>query len=136
MKIFYKMYVLTLCNACVNSVNSLECQVALGMEHGAITDGQISASSEWDANHAAIQGRLNFHQAGSKMGAWSALTNDANQWLQVDLGSYYTKVTRVATQGRDGAHNQWVTMYQLQYGNNGVNFRYYREQGKTASKVK
>lgn len=117
-------------------MNALECQESLGMESGAIADGQISASSEWSNNHAAHQGRLNFKRTGSKNGAWSAGTSNANQWLQVDLVSYYTRVTRVATQGRNGANAQWVTRYYLQYGNNGVNFRYYREQGQTASKVK
>jgi len=33
------------------------CQDALGMESGAIPDGQIGASSEWNSNHAAIQGK-------------------------------------------------------------------------------
>lgn len=107
------------------------------MESGAISDGQISASSEWDTNHAAIQGRLNFQQTGIKIGAWSALTLDTNQWLQVDNGGYYTRVSRVATQGRNSPSvNQWVTEYQLQYGSNGVNFQYYREPGETANKVK
>ncbi|XP_078344006.1 uncharacterized protein LOC144629649 [Oculina patagonica] len=117
----------------------LECHDALGMESGLITDGQISASSEWDSvGYAAILGRLNFNHTASKNGAWSALTNDANQWLQVDLGSYYTKVTRVATQGRNNpdAHvNQWITQYKVQYSNNGVDFKYYREQGQNADKV-
>ena len=108
------------------------------MESGAISDERISASSEWDHDHAAIQGRLNFQKTAIKRGAWSALTNDANQWLQVDLGSYYTKITRIATQGRNSPSsvNQWVTKYKLQYGNNGVNFQFYREQGQTTSKVK
>ena len=110
------------------------CQDALGMESRAIPDGQISASSEWDSNHAAIQGRLNYKPSGSKQGAWSAKTNDANQWLQVDLGASYATVTRVATQGRLGA-DQWVTKYRLQYSNDGVNFQDYREQGQTVNEV-
>ena len=46
------------------------------MEKGAISDGQISASSQLDANHEASQGRLNLK------GSWSAYANDAKQWLQ------------------------------------------------------
>ena len=124
--------------ACFDSIYFIECRDAIGMESGALSDRQISASSEWDPNHAAIQGRLNFQSTAIKMGAWSALTNDANQWLQVYLGSYYTKITRIATQGRNSplSVNQWVTKYRLQYGNNGVNFQFYREQGRTTSKVK
>ena len=47
-----------------------ECQGALGVESGAISDAQISASSQWDANHAAIQGRLHFQKSSGKAGSW------------------------------------------------------------------
>lgn len=102
------------------------------MESGKITDGQISASSRHNDAGAAIMGRLH-NEDGS--GAWTAATNDANQWLQVDLGSYYTRVTRVAMQGRYGELIQWVTEYKLQHSQDGVNFQYYREQGQTTDKV-
>ena len=98
------------------------------METGAISDAQISASSEWDANHAAKQGRLHFQAVPGKAGSWSAKANNVNQWLQIDLGNQHTKVTRVATQGRN-AYSQWVTKYKLQYSDDGVNFQYYRENG-------
>jgi len=119
----------------LNSLPCLECHEALGMQSGAILDEQISASSEGYTHHAAIQGRLNFKRTAIKSGAWSSGTVDRKQWLQVDLVSYYTRVSHVATQGRD-SYDQWVTEYQLQYGNNGVNFQYYREQGQTVNKVK
>jgi len=105
------------------------------MENGAISDRQITASSQLDGNHAAIQGRLNFEATANKAGSWSAGNNDSNQWLRVDLGSQHTKVTRVATQGRNDAA-QWVTKYKLQYGNDGVNFHYYMEPGKNEKKVR
>ena len=104
------------------------------MENGSISDSQIDASSQLDMNHAAIQGRLNFNAAAHKAGSWSAGRNDTSQWLQVDLGSKDIRVTRVATQGRSDVA-QWVTRYRLQYGNDGVNFQYYREQGQTKDKV-
>ena len=113
----------------------LECQEALGMKNGAIVDGQISASTQWDSQHAPIQGRLDFKAIPGKAGSWSARSNNVNQWLQVDLGSQDTKVTRVATQGRN-AHAQWVTKYKLQYSDDGVNFQYYREPGQNVDKVK
>ena len=105
------------------------------MEFGAIKDGQIQVSSEWDLNHAAIQGRLNFQKSGIKQGAWSARKNDINQWLQIDLQGSHTRVTAVASQGRNQV-NQWVTKYKLQYSNDGVTFRYYGEQGQTVDKVR
>ena len=105
------------------------------MEFGAIKDAQITASSEYDLNHAAIQGRLNFQKSLIKRGAWSARNNDKIQWLQIDLRAPYTKVTAVASQGRNRV-NQWVTKYKLQYSNDGVTFRYYREEGHTVDKVR
>ena len=99
------------------------------MENGAISDRQITASSQLDANHSAIQCRLN------KAGSWSAVSNDPNQWLQVDLESQYTKVTRVATQGRDD-RPQWVTKYKLQFSNDGKNLHYYMEPRRIENKVR
>lgn len=107
------------------------------MENGAISDEQITASSQYTADHAPHQGRLHFLESAAKSGSWVAATGDANQWLQIDLRTLGTKVTRVATQGSNGVnHIEWVTNYMVQYcGNDGVTFHYYREQGETADKV-
>ena len=104
------------------------------MENGAISDGQISASSEKSDNHAAIQGRLHFQAGNGKKGSWSAKTKDRNQWLQVDLVNQHTKVTRVATQGRN-KKNQWVKEYKLQYGNDTVNMQDYMKRGQVTVKI-
>ena len=101
---------------------------------GAISDAQISASSQLDDNHSAVQARLHFKADGLKSGGWSALRNDTTQWLQVDLGSF-TKVTRVATQGRNG-HDQWVTKYKLQYSDDGLSFHMYAMVGDKSAKVR
>ena len=103
------------------------------MESGCIKDAQITASSQWDRNHAAIQGRLNFKAGGGKQGGWSAGKNNGNQWIQVALGSY-TKLTSIATQGRN-AHSQWVTAYKLQCSEDGVNFYYNKVPGQSSPKV-
>ena len=105
----------------------------LGLESGRIKDAQVTASSEWDRNHAAIQGRLNFKAGGGKQGGWSAGKNNGNQWIQVALGSY-TKLTSIATQGRN-AHSQWVTAYTLQYSEDGVTFYYFKVLGQSSPKV-
>lgn len=104
------------------------------MESGAITGGQITSSSEWSSTHAPSLARLNRVKQGYKAGSWSAKTNDVNQWLQVELGSEYTKGTRIATQGRND-YDQWVKTYKLQYSNDGLNFHYYRGQGATEDKA-
>ncbi|XP_078371407.1 uncharacterized protein LOC144655059 [Oculina patagonica] len=110
-----------------------KCQEALGMESGLISDDKLHASSEYNADQAANRGRLHIQFSGDKTGGWVAGTVDVNQWIQVDLGSQDTKVTRVATQGRSD-YAYWVTNYTLQYSNNGVNFQNYREQGQNVDK--
>ena len=113
----------------------LECVDALGMESGAIPDGKIRASTEWDSNHAAKQARLNFPGGHGKAGSWSSRRNDGNQWLQIDLSIQNIKVTGLASQGRANA-DQWVTKYKLQYSHDGVNFDYYKEPGQGVPKVR
>jgi len=103
------------------------------MENRRIKDAQITASSEYDSNHTAIQARLNFKAGGGKAGGWSAGSNDVNQWIQVALGNS-TELTGIATQGRNG-NNQWVTKYQLQYSDDGVNFDHYQAPGQSSPKV-
>ena len=103
----------------------IDCISPVGMESGLISDGQLSASSQLDDNHAPQRARLNTEISGIKQGGWLPLTNDRDQWLQVDLGSY-TRVTRVATQGRDG-YDQWVTSFELQYSVNEITFTSYKE---------
>lgn len=93
------------------------------MENRAISDEKITASTELNG-HLAIQGRLHF-PASSLAGGWAAAINDVNQWLQIDLGNRFANVTGVATQGRDLV-GQWVTKYNLHYGDDGVSFIYYK----------
>ena len=101
------------------------------MERGFITNAQITASSQWDANHAAVKARLHF-KAG-KQGGWSARPNNQNQWLKVDLGSK-SDIKIIGTQGRN-AYNQWVTSYKLDYSNDDSSFQYYRDPGSNIDKA-
>ena len=105
------------------------------MQSGAISDAQISASTEWNPSTLAIYGRLHFRGNGSKEGGWSARTKSVKQWLQIDLIGQNSIVTRVATQGRYDI-DQWVTQYRLQYSNDSLNFLYYTEDGENETKVK
>ena len=105
------------------------------MANGAITDGQISAFSQYSDSHAAIHGRLYF-QNSWKRGAWSARENDSKPWLQIDLIGQY-RVTRVATQGRNSLlYHQWVTKYKLQYSDDATSLYYYKEPGQNQHKEK
>ena len=128
MKIYQYLYIFS-----ISVLANAACLDPAGMESGRIKDAQITASSQWDTNHAAIQGRLNFLAGGGKAGGWSARHDNPNQWIQVDLLSY-TRVTRIVTQGRN-AFAQWVTKYKLQYSEDGLHFRYYQESGQSSPKV-
>ena len=116
------------------------------MENREVLDEQITASSELNDDSAAFQGRLNSHESVQgttvKSGAWVAGTSDQSQWLQVDLYDKESLISRLATQGRNRdvswalANNQWVERYKLQYSNDGRDFEYYQEQGKSTAKVR
>lgn len=113
----------------------LACLQALGMESRAISNAEISASSKFNDHYAARLGRLYKAADGGYAGGWRSLFTNRYQWLQVDLMSYYKKVTRVATQGE---HNQlrWVRAYNLKYSNDETHFKYYKERGQKVRKVK
>ena len=116
------------------------------MENGVVLDEQITASSELNDNSVAYQGRFNVNESvqGSTVqsGAWVARTSDQSQWLQVDLYDEESLISRVATQGRNQdvswvlANSQWVERYKLQYSNDGRDFEYYHEHGKSTAKVR
>ncbi|CAH3166775.1 unnamed protein product [Porites evermanni] len=97
------------------------------MEKGAISDGQISASSQLDVNHEPSQDRLNLK------GSWSSYANDAKQWLQIDLGTNPVTVTWVATQGSNH-QSQWVINFTLKYSDDGLNSHLYKQQGQSEHK--
>ena len=104
------------------------------MENSEILSGQILASSQWDGYSVASRGRLFFQATERTQGGWSAGQRNARQWFQVDLGSQYVKITGVATQGRQD-HDEWVTSYKLNYGNDGKSFQYFKEKGEVEDKV-
>lgn len=102
---------------------------ALGLESGLITDQQITASSSWDQVHGAPNARINNAAGRGKTSAWSAGSNDGNQWLQVDFGRD-VKISKFATQGRNDYGNQWVKSYTLAYSVDGSSvFQIYQENG-------
>ena len=106
------------------------------MGDGEISNGQVIASSQLDAAHAAINGRLKVIRTSNKVGSWSPYTNNVKQWLQIDLGSQKrTLVAQIAIQG-ENANSQWVTHYTLQYSDNGDKFNVYKELGRGKDKVR
>ena len=103
------------------------------MENQAISDAHVTASSQMDDINSAREARLHSKSIENQRGGWVALKNDFNQWLQVDLVTF-TRITRVATQGRDG-YDQWVTKYRLQYSDDGDIFHSFKVLGVNSPKV-
>lgn len=103
------------------------------MQNRKITATQLSASSKYNGYHSPDRARLYNQKSGSYQEAWSAATNDLNQWIQIDL-RIKTRVTYVATQGRV-EFSQWITKYKLQFGDDGSSFQGFREQGESVDKV-
>jgi hypothetical protein len=89
----------------------------VGVRNLAIVDDFMSASSEAGADFRAAFGRLR------RVGAcWSAMTNDADQWLQLNLNAIGT-FHAVQTQGRDTESvQQWVTAFRVTYSSNSLSW--------------
>ena len=94
------------------------------METKKITDGQITASTEYNAANGATNGRLNFKAGEGKTGAWSARQNDVHQCLQVDLEGK-TELTGIKIQGRQ-EDDQWVTNFTISYSSDGTTYTSYQ----------
>nr|XP_060473426.1 lactadherin [Panthera onca] len=114
------------------------CAEPLGMKDNTIPDRQITASSiyrTWGLNAFSWYPFYARLDKQGKFNAWTAQTNDASEWLQVDLGTQ-RQVTGIITQGaRDFGHIQYVAAYKVAYSNNSMNWTEYRDQGALDSKI-
>ena len=97
------------------------------MESGLLPNSAITASSVYGTSkHGAWLGRLNNVPKGNS-GAWSAASNKAGQWLQIDLGEERL-LTNFATQGRPSSA-QWVTSYTILFSSDSVTWTEYSKNG-------
>ena len=99
------------------------------MKDGTIQDSQITSSGAWHANHdthGPRNARLDHLPEGKRRGAWQARNNNANPWIQVDLG-VATSVSAIVIQGRANGR-QWVTEYNVQYGNETTGQQYLKDK--------
>ncbi|XP_048224896.1 lactadherin-like [Perognathus longimembris pacificus] len=114
------------------------CSGHLGLKDGSIPDRQITASSSYKTLGLRAFGWYPFYgrlDRQGKFNAWAAQGNDADEWLQVDLGSQ-RQVTGIITQGaRDFGYIQYVAAYKVAYSDNGKTWTEYREAGATESKI-
>ncbi|XP_028417633.1 uncharacterized protein LOC114542082, partial [Dendronephthya gigantea] len=97
-------------------------ETTLGIEDGRIGSTQLISSTVWSPSYSAARGGRLYDA-----GAWIALANDLNQWMQVDLGRREV-VTGIATQGRSNS-NQWVKTYLVSYSLDGRIFNTYQSDG-------
>ena len=95
------------------------------MRDGTISDAQITASSSHAANHGPNNARLDRPAGNGRTGAWSAGSNDVNQWIQVEIGTLRS-VSGIVLQGRSD-YAQWVTKYKVQYSNDGITWQYIQD---------
>ena len=103
----------------------MECRSELGMKSGKIPDSSITATTIYSQSYTPERARLDTMKSGSLFGAWIPKTQDMGQWIQVDLGKY-TKITAIATQGRQDSA-QWVKSYSISYSVNGGPFLPYND---------
>lgn len=104
----------------------LECQSELGMKSGQIPNSAITASSSLNQYYGPERARLDTIKSGSYAGAWIPKYQDLGQWIGVDLGKI-TKITRIATQGRQDA-SHWTKSYSLTYSVEGGPFLLYNNK--------
>ena len=100
----------------------------LGLEDRRLADPTMTSSTYYNYYLAPWNGRLHSRRQGRRGPSWSAKGRDRQPWLQVDFGAL-TKVTRVATQGRENS-NQWVKKYWVSYSMDGSTFHIYKENGR------
>ncbi|XP_072043307.1 contactin-associated protein-like 2 [Amphiura filiformis] len=101
------------------------CQLALGLESGAILNSQLSSSTKVSVLQGPRYARL--HRRDGH-GGWTAETRSSAQYLTVDLIDS-TRISGVATQGRYET-DEYTLKYKLQYSNNGNSWTTYSENGK------
>lgn len=131
----FRLYYICLTERLLNSTGfeppKLECQSELGMKSGKIPNSAITASTILNQYYGTERARLNTVKSGSYTGAWIPKAQDAGQWIQVDLGKI-TKITRIATQGRQDA-GHWVKSFSITYSVEGGPFLPYNDNQVNAS---
>lgn len=88
-----------------------------------IPDSAMVSSSRYNMYYGPERARLRKVTEGSYIGGWSPKSSNTGEWIQFDL-SKNTKVTRIATQGRDNA-NWWTTSYSLSFKVDGGSYESY-----------
>ena len=90
-------------------------------DHG---HGCANGHANVDANgNSSVHSNNNNAHGQSELGstsAWVPQTNNAGEWMQIDLGNV-TAVAQIVTQGRKD-YDQWVKSYKVQHSVDGLTF--------------
>uniref|UniRef100_A0ACB8E661 Uncharacterized protein n=1 Tax=Sphaerodactylus townsendi TaxID=933632 RepID=A0ACB8E661_9SAUR len=118
--------------------NMAGCSEPLGMKSHRISDEQVTASSvykTWGIDAFTWHPHFARLDKTGKTNAWSALTNGAGEWLQIDLKKE-KRVTGVITQGaRDFGHIQYVASYKVASSSDGNSWTLYRDSRTNSTKI-
>ena len=131
------------CERCLNTiiVYYLECTSPLGMaDRSKIKDSQITTSS---VLRDAYGWQARLRQNIPNWGAWcldvsggSKTKKNYDQYIEIDLLKL-TKITRIATQGREHAiGKEYVKDYKISYSKDSFNWIFYREKDQAANETK
>ncbi|EDO48832.1 predicted protein, partial [Nematostella vectensis] len=101
------------------------CNASVGMEYGYYLPSNIYSSSEEEKK---VYGPSLARLSSAVGEAWTAMQNDAYQWLQVDFNSMQN-VKYIATQGKVGTQER-VKSYNLKHGNEQSTLKFIEENGK------
>ena len=88
-----------------------------------IDDSALSSSSIYSSSHHARFSRL--HSTAGE-GSWSSAHNSVGEWIQATIGEIKV-IVKVATQGQNMNHDQYVTSYKLSTSTDGIAFEYVLE---------
>ncbi|XP_053318368.1 lactadherin isoform X2 [Spea bombifrons] len=115
----------------------MRCANALGMEGGAISDAQITASSlyhgflglqRWGPNLARLNNK-------GMVNAWTSSSYDRHPWIQVNL-LREMRVSGIITQGASRMGTaEFVREYKVAYSMDGIDFTVYKSEGKDTDKI-
>ena len=92
------------------------------MESGLILESQLSASSQYNRNSKADNGRLNFQKTSTEYGGWKATDWDIEPWFMVDFLSS-VKLTKIILAKPDDESDTFVELFEIDYGENGITFQ-------------
>jgi len=90
------------------------------IEPGYVPLSKITVSSSWDEHHDERHCMINYSGAIGGSHAWSAKTNDLNQWIQAELPEP-TVIAAIEIRKRGDAP-QWVKQFRVYQSLNGVDF--------------